>query len=106
MKMCLRHYQQYYNSVKEDLKSDHVYKHIEEVAMSIESNMGYLYHYKFIDVTTFYFFGDSIIEASNSGLKRGDVTVSTNMNIDTSALTQVQIGKTQARKKHKYLLCN
>ena len=66
--------------------------------MSIESNMEYLYHYKFIDVTKFDFVGDSIVEASSSGLKRGDVTVSTNMNIDTSALTQVQLSKTQARK--------
>ena len=46
------------------------------------------------------FFGDSIVEASNSGLKGGNVTISTNMNIDTSAFTQVQIGKTQTRKKH------
>ena len=68
--------------------------------------MEYLCHYKFIDVTTFDFVGDSIVEASNSGLKRGNVTISMNMNIDTSALTQVQIGKTKARKKHKYVLCN
>ena len=37
MKMCLHYYQRYYNSVKEELKGDHVCKHIEEVAMSIES---------------------------------------------------------------------
>ena len=53
---------------------------------------------KFIDVTIFDFFGDSLVEASNSGLKWGDVTVSSYMNIDISALTQVQIGKTQARE--------
>ena len=57
--------------------------------MSIESNMEYLCDYKFIDITTFNFVGDSIIEASNNGLKRGDGTVSTNLNIDTSTFTQV-----------------
>ena len=60
--------------------------------------MKYLFHYKFINVTTFNFVGDSIIEALNSGLKRSDVTISTNTNIDTSALTQIQIGRTQAGK--------
>ena len=63
--------------------------HIEKVAMSIERNMEYLCHYKFIDVTIFDFICDSTVEALNNGLKRGDVTFSTNMNIDTSALTQV-----------------
>ena len=56
--------------------------------------MGYVCHYHYIDVATFVFFGDSIVEAANYGLKRGDVTGSTNMNIDTSALTQIQISKT------------
>ena len=99
MKMCIHHHQRYYNSVNEELKSDHTCKSIGEVAMSIESNMEYLWHYKFIDVTTFDFVGDSIIEVSNSGLKRGDVNnVSTNMNIDISTFTQLQIGKKQARK--------
>ena len=67
--------------------------------MPIEASMEYLCHYKFIDVTTFDFVGNSIVEASNSGLKRGDVTFSTNMNIDTSVLTQVQIGKHTGSEK-------
>ena len=96
MKKNLRQHQRYYNSMKEELKIDHVCKDIEEVAIPIESNMYCLCYYKFIDVTTFDFVGDSIFEASNNRLKRGDITVSTNMNIDTSALTQVQIIKTQA----------
>ena len=66
--------------------------------------MEYLCHDKLIDITTFDFAGDSIVEASNSGLKRGGVTVSTNMHIDTSALTQIQISKSQAKKRHKYVL--
>ena len=75
--------------MKEELKSDHACTIIEEVALSIESYMKYLCHYEFIDVTTFDFVGDSIIEAANCGLKRSDKKLSTNMNIDTSALTQI-----------------
>ena len=71
MIICLQHYQRYYNSVKEDLKSDHACEAIEKVARSIESNMDYLCHYEFIDVTTFDFIGDSIIEAVNCELKKG-----------------------------------
>ena len=89
MRMCIQHYQQYYNSVKEELKSDNSCKYIEEVAMSIEINMEFLCHYNFIDVTTLYLVGDSIVEGSNSGLKRVNVTVSTDMNIDTLSLNQV-----------------
>ena len=94
MKMCLRHYQRNHNSVKEELKSDHACTYIEEVIIPIENNIEYLCRYKFIDVTTFGFVGDIIVKASNSGLKMGDVTVSTNINVDKSALTQIQIGKT------------
>ena len=70
MKTCLRHYQRYYNSVKEDLKSDNTYLAIEKIAMSIERNMKYLRHYQSIDVTIFDFVGDSIVEAANCGLRR------------------------------------
>ena len=70
-----------------------------EVAISIERNMEYLCHYEFIDVTIFDFIGDSIFEVVNCGLKKGDVTFSINMNIDTSSLTQVQIGKHTGSKK-------
>ena len=73
--------------------------------MAIERNMEYLCQYHFTDVTTSDFADDSIVEATNCGLKRGDVTISTNMNIDTAVLTQINISKSQARKKHKYVLC-
>ena len=69
IKMCLYHYQSYYNSVKKDIKSDHVCDIIEEVAISIERNMKYLCHYHFIDVTTFDFVGYNIDEATTCGLK-------------------------------------
>ena len=48
-----------------------------------------VFHYEFIDATIFDFLGDSIVEATSCGLKRVDVIVSTNMNMYTSALTQI-----------------
>ena len=42
MKICLRHYQHYYNIINEDLKSNRACNHIEEIVMSIESNMEYV----------------------------------------------------------------
>ena len=97
--MYHHYYQSYYNSVKGDLKSDHACLAIDEVARSIETNMKYVYHYHFIDVTTFDFLGNSIVEVANCGLKRGDVAASTHMNIDTSSLTQIQISKHIGSKK-------
>ena len=98
MKICLNQYQRYYNSVKEDLKINHTCLAIMKTARSIESNMKYLCHYNFIHVTSFYFLGDGIIEKVNFRLKRGDVTVSKNMSINTLVMTQIQMSKTQARK--------
>ena len=59
--------------------------------------MKYLCHYHFIGVTTFDFFGDSIVEGANCVLRRGDVTIPTNMNID-AMLTQIQISKHRLKK--------
>ena len=74
--------------MKKYFKRDNECKCVEEVG-SIKDNMRYVYHYHFISVTTFDFLGDITVEESNCGLKRGDVTVSTNMNIDISAMTQM-----------------
>ena len=87
--MCLRHYQKYDSSVKKYIKSDHACNFIKEGTKSIENNMKYLCHYYFIDVTTFNFLGDTIVKGANHRLKRGDVIVSKNMNIDISAITQI-----------------
>ena len=91
--------------MRKDLKSNHACLAIEEVATSIEINIKYLCYYHFINVTTFCFLGDSIVKGGICGLKRGDTSVSKNMNIDKSVMTQIQISKTKARKKLKYILC-
>ena len=71
IKICLRQNQNYYNSVKKYLKSDHACKSIEEETASIDNNIKYLCHYHFFDVTTIYVLGDNIIKGSNCRLKRG-----------------------------------
>ena len=96
IKLCFHHYQSYYNSVEEDLKIDDASSIIEVISRSLESNMEYLCHYYVIDVNIFIFLSDSIVEAANYGLRRGDVIVSTNMNIDTSELTQIKVSRSQA----------
>ena len=87
--MCLRYYHIYYNIVKKNLKSNHACNIIEKVDISIEKHMEYLCYYHFIDVTTFNFLGDSIVEGANCGLEGGDVSVSKNMNIHTSSMAQM-----------------
>ena len=37
-----------------------------------------------MNVSTFGYLGDSIVEASNSGMKSGSIRVATNMNINLS----------------------
>ena len=49
-----------------------------------------LFHYNFVDKTTFGFIGDSIVEASNQSMKNGFHSVNSCMNIDTSALAQTK----------------
>ena len=57
--------------MKKDLKSHNAYEIIEEVPRSIEISMKYMCNYHFIDVTTFDFLGDSIVEAASCGLGKG-----------------------------------
>ena len=40
-----------------------------------------------MNVSTFGFLSDSIVETANSGMKSGSVRVSTNMNVNFSGLT-------------------
>ena len=58
----------------------------------METNLKYLCHNNFKNVTTFGFLGDSIVEGTNSGLKTGDVEVSTNTTINNSSSAQINIG--------------
>ena len=49
----------------------------------------------------FDFKGNSIVEAANSGLKTGSLSVSTSLKIYTLTGIQIKIGEKQSMKKHK-----
>ena len=71
--------------------------------ISLELNLNHICHYNFLNVTSFDFLGDSIVEAVNSGMKHGDQQVNTNMTINTSASTQIDIVQNQMKKKNWYV---
>ena len=68
--------------------------------ISIDTQIKYISHSNFINITTFDFLGDSIAEAVNSGLKEGHQHVSTNMTINTSAATQVNIFQNKLHERN------
>ena len=83
------------------MKSEQVLTSIEEIFRSINNNLQFDAHCYFINVCTFGFKGDSIVEAANSSYKSGSLSVNTSMKIHTSTSTQVNISKNQALKKRK-----
>ena len=93
MYLTLKHFKRYYNSVKSKLKSECVQKEIEHIEISIETNLKYISHYYFIDVTTFVFLGDSIVETANSGIKTVDTKVASNMTINIFGGTQLKMNE-------------
>ena len=99
--VAFKHYHKYYHGVKKELNSMPACESIEKVVLSIQNNLQFVAHCYFIDVCTFDFLGDSIVESANSGLKGGSLSVSTAMTINTSAGTQLKIGENQIMKKHK-----
>ena len=59
-------------------------------------------HYFFIDVATFDFLGDSIVESVNFPLKSGSFKVSSKMDLSNSGYTQVKA--TEAKYFKEYVL--
>jgi hypothetical protein len=92
-------YNRYYSVNRPTLRSDPCCESIESIVLSLKNNINYICHYKFKHVTTFGFVGDCIAEAANSGIKNGSICVSTNMNLNTSGLTQLKIVENQTTKK-------
>ena len=68
--MCsLNHFHTYYKKVEGSLKSDYVTEAIDKIVVSVKIKLEYVTHYKFMNVSTFGFLGDSIIEDTNSEIK-------------------------------------
>ena len=90
MYLTLKNFKRYYDSMKSQSNSEYIQKEIEYIAMSVETNLKYISNCYFIDVTTFVFLGDSIVEPANSGTKTGDIKVASNMTINISSGTQLK----------------
>ena len=101
LKYSIDDYKCYYNNHKQDLKSEQVLASIEAIFRSIINNQQFAAPCYILNICTFGFKGDSIIEAATSGYKSGSLYVNTSMKIHTSTSTQVKISKNQALKKQK-----
>ena len=87
--------------IKSSLKSDYVTEAIEKIVISVQNKLEYVTHNNFMRISTFGFLGDSIVEATNSGMKYGSVRVATNMNINLSGSTQIKKIKNQTYRKNR-----
>ena len=96
LKYSINDYKCYYNAHKKQLKSEQVLISIEKKNYFIYNNLQFVAHCHFINVCTFDFKGDSIVEAANSGFKCGSLSVNTSMKIHTSTSTQVKISKNES----------
>ena len=96
-------YKAYYYSIKSSLKSETLCESIESIDTAMINSLQYIAHYHFIDVTTFEFLGDSIVEGANSSVKNAKlpIHVNTNMTINTSASTQLKISSNQNNKRKR-----
>ena len=101
MNSTIKHYKHYFSIIKDSLKSEPACVSIEKIINAIDNNLLYISHYYFKDVTTFDYLGDSIAEAQNSGIKTGNIKVTTNLNINTSAVRQIKITNQQSKTKNK-----
>ena len=61
---------------------------IDLILSRLNTHLGSFVHYKFINVTTLGFKGDSIIESSNQSVKNGPFSVASRMQMDQSAIAQ------------------
>lgn len=93
-------YKNYYQFHKNSFSNESLCESIESVMISLDTQVKYISHSHFFDRTTFDFLGDSIVEAVNSGLKEGTQHVNTNMTINTSAATQINIFENQVYQKN------
>ena len=105
--MCsLNHFHIYHKKVKSSLKSDYTAEAIEKIVIYVKNKLWYVAHHKFMIVSMFGFLGDSIVEATNSGMKWDSIRVSTNMTIHISGSTQIKISENQSQKKNKQVNCD
>ena len=97
----LNHFHIYYKKVKSLMRSDYIADAIEKIVISVKNKSEYVARYKFMSVSTFGFLGDSIIEASNSGMKWGSIRVYINITINMFGSTQIKNSRNQNQTRNK-----
>ena len=80
---------EYLNAHSNDI-GDVATESVNDLLSKIIGKKEYLLHYFFLDVTTFDFVGDSIVEAANYSLKNGPCAVNSKMDLCTSGHKQLQ----------------
>ena len=70
---CMHQFNTYYKKIQPSLKSGNVIEAIDKIVMSVTNKLEYVAYYNFMRISTFGFLGDSIVEAANSGINRGQL---------------------------------
>ena len=86
---------------KQNIIGDVASDECTKLVSNIKSKKEYLLHYFFIDVATFDFVGDSIVEGANFPIKHGPLKVSSKMDISNSGYTQLK--STEAKYLKEYV---
>ena len=74
---------------------------LTKLVNNINTKRKFLLHYYFMDIATFDFLGDSIVESVNFSLKKGNLKVSSKMDISNSGFTQLK--STEAKYMKEYI---
>ena len=93
------HYFIKYLEGKYTLLGDPCLFEINKIVKNIVSKKKMLLNHYFLEVTTFDFIGDSIVESANAPIKKGTIKVSNNMELSNSGYTLLKATKANYHKK-------
>ena len=95
----LERFNSYFESMLNYL-GDAAVDELTKLVNNIKSKRKFLLHYFFIDVATFDFLGKSIVESVNFSLKKGNLKVSSKMDLSNSGYTQLKSTEAKYMKEH------
>ena len=98
--ISLKRFMSYFES-KQSIIGDVASDECVKLISNIKSKKHHLLHYFFLDVATFDFVGDSIVEGANYPIKYGTLKVSSKMDISNSGYTQLK--STEAKYIAEYV---
>ena len=101
IKLLFEAIEKYYNTIKEDLKSEDGCNAIEKIILSLDQNTKSISSHAFLNVTCFDFRGDSIAESSYSIAKCGSQAIKSNSALNTCGVKLTRISQNRGREKDK-----